>query len=84
LSEVCQPTAEGTPNASCDFYSHYPEIRIMKQKSSEDVVMALKSIFAAHGILQEIVADNMPFNSYVMGQFASLWVSRSPRPALKV
>jgi hypothetical protein len=56
-----------------DFYSHYPEIRIMKQKRGEDVVMALKSIFAAHGVPQEIVADNMPFNSYVMGQFASLW-----------
>ena len=56
-----------------DFYSHYPEIRIMRQKRGEDVIMALKSIFAAHGVPQEIVADNMPFNSYVMNQFASHW-----------
>lgn len=64
---------EKTYLVAVDFYSHYPEIRVMRQKRGEDVVMALKSIFAVHGVPQEILADNMPFNSYVMAKFASQW-----------
>jgi hypothetical protein len=35
--------------------------------------MHLKSIFSRHGILEEIVADNMPFNSLKMQRFAGEW-----------
>ena len=35
--------------------------------------MALKSIFAVHGVPDETVAGNMLFNSYAMNSFASEW-----------
>lgn len=56
-----------------DFYSHFPELRLMKQKKSEDVVAALKSIFAVHGVPLEIIADNMPFGSIELAKFAKEW-----------
>ena len=56
-----------------DFYSHYPELRVVKQKRGEDVIMALKSIFAVHGVPNRIIADNMPFSSLAMTQFSSAW-----------
>lgn len=56
-----------------DFYSHFPELRVMKNKRSEDVISALKSIFAVHGTPTEIVADNMPFSSWSMHGFANEW-----------
>jgi len=56
-----------------DFYSHFPEMRVLKQKRSEDVIAALKSIFAVHGIPTEIIADNMPFGSLDMSRFAQAW-----------
>ena len=56
-----------------DFYSHFPELRLLKQKRSEDVVAALKSIFAVHGVPADIVADNMPFSSQSMLHFAQEW-----------
>ena len=56
-----------------DFYSHFPELRLLKQKRSEDVIAALKSIFAVHGVPASIMADNMPFNSCLMNQFAGEW-----------
>lgn len=56
-----------------DFYSHYPELRLMRGKTANDVIMALKSIFAVHGIPVEVIADNMPFGSASMLQFAKEW-----------
>ena len=56
-----------------DFHSHYPEIRLVKHKRAEDVIIALKSIFAVHGVPREIIADNMPFNSFTMTKFAADW-----------
>lgn len=49
------------------FNSHYPGLRIVRQKHGKDVVMALKSVFAP----DKTVADNMPFGSYAMNAFAS-------------
>ena len=56
-----------------DCYSHYPELRLLKRKSAEDVIMALKSIFAVHGVPVSVIADNMPFNSQAMHLFATDW-----------
>jgi hypothetical protein len=56
-----------------DFYSHFPELRLLKQKRSEDVITALKSMFAVHGVPASIMADNMPFNSAQMNEFAKDW-----------
>ena len=56
-----------------DCYSHFPELRLLRRKTAEDVVLALKSIFAVHGVPVSILADNMPFSSRVMQTFASSW-----------
>ena len=56
-----------------DFFSHYPEVRLIPQKRGEDVVMALKSIFAVHGVPATVITDNMPFNSATMTGFAKDW-----------
>ena len=56
-----------------DFFSHYPELRLLSRKTAFDVILALKSIFATHGVPLEVVADNMPFNSSEMRGFASEW-----------
>jgi len=54
-----------------DCYSHFPELRILKQKKAEDVIMALKSIFSVHGVPVTIMADNMPFNSQRMRELVT-------------
>jgi hypothetical protein len=56
-----------------DFYSHYPELRLLAGKTAKDVIMALKSVFAVHGVPVEVIADNMPFNSALLKQFAAEW-----------
>lgn len=56
-----------------DMYSHFPELRLMQKKTASDVIMGLKSMFAVHGVPKAIMADNMPFNSIQMEQFASEW-----------
>lgn len=56
-----------------DFYSHYPELRLMKGKTAADVIQALKSIFSVHGVPLDVIADNMPFGSATMLEFAELW-----------
>ena len=66
-----------------DFYFHYPELRIIKGKTAKYVTLALKSIFAVHGVPIDVVADNMPFGSMALRQFASEWgfniTTSSPR-----
>ena len=56
-----------------DFYSHFPELHLLKQKRCEGVIAALKSIFAVHGVPASIMADNMPFNSCLMSQLVGEW-----------
>jgi len=56
-----------------DCYSHFPELRILKRKTAEDIIMALKAIFSVHGVPVSIMADNMPFNSLAMQTFAKEW-----------
>lgn len=56
-----------------DCYSHFPELRILKNKKADDVIMALKSVFSVHGIPIQIMADNMPFNSLKMRDFSKDW-----------
>nr|XP_039272273.1 uncharacterized protein K02A2.6-like [Styela clava] len=46
-----------------DYFSKYPEIARLQNKTSYSVISAMKEIFARHGIPEKIVADNMPFNS---------------------
>jgi len=56
-----------------DFYSHFPELRLLVKKRAQDVILALKSIFSVHGVPIEVVADNMPFASAEMTKFAEQW-----------
>ena len=50
-----------------DCMSHYPELRQMKGKTANHVVMALKFIY---GVPMLVFADNMPFSSQQMLAFA--------------
>ena len=56
-----------------DYYSKYPELALLENKTSECVISHVKSISARHGIPEEIVADNQPFGSYSFRQFAESW-----------
>ena len=41
-----------------DYYSKFPETSLLSSKTSSSVVVNLKSIFARHGVPDELVADN--------------------------
>ena len=66
-----------------DFYSKYPEVIPMKSKTAKATIVALKSIFARHGIPNKIIADNMPFNSKEFHEFGKKWnfkvITSSPK-----
>lgn len=55
-----------------DCHSHFPELRRFKGKSAADVIVALKSMFAIHGVPLSILADNMPFGSQMFHLTAKL------------
>ena len=53
-----------------DYYSKFPELAKLEYKTAECVIIHLKSMFARHGIPQELVSDNMPFASQRFRDFA--------------
>lgn len=57
-----------------DYYSKYPEIPYLNTKTAESVILALKEIFARHGIPEVIHGNNMPFNSCLLKEFAKDWL----------
>ena len=56
-----------------DYFSKYSEVTRLSSKNSEAVIMAMKDMFARHGIPERLIADNMPFNSVKFKDFASKW-----------
>ena len=56
-----------------DYFSKYPEVARLSSKNSEAVILAMKDMFARHGIPERLIADNMPFNSASFKDFASKW-----------
>ena len=56
-----------------DYYSKYPELFLLRDKTSQSVITSMKSVFARHGIPDEVIADNMPFSSKECIQFAQEW-----------
>ena len=66
-----------------DYFSKFPEISRLQIKTASSIITHLKSIFARHGVPDELVADNTPFASRELQDFASLWGFRittsSPR-----
>jgi len=66
-----------------DYFSKYPEVTELKQKTAQAVITGLKPILARHGIPEQIIADNNPFGSLKMIEFAKRWnfqiITSSPR-----
>ena len=67
-----------------DYYSRYIEVAKLPTESSNDTITLLKSIFAHHGIPQEVHSDNGPqFSSSMFKQFSEEYkfvhVTSSPR-----
>ncbi|XP_041439819.1 uncharacterized protein K02A2.6-like [Xenopus laevis] len=56
-----------------DYFSKYPEVLRLSDKSAHSVIARLKAIFARHGIPQELVSDHVPFASHEMISFANTW-----------
>lgn len=56
-----------------DYYSKFIETSLMRAKTEGTIVMHMKSIFARHGIPEELVSDNMPYNSKEFKHFVSDW-----------
>ena len=56
-----------------DYFSKYPEVLQVSNKTADTTISKMKSIFARHGIPQTVVADNMPFGSRAFQQFAKAW-----------
>ena len=57
-----------------DYYSHYPEIALLTNESSRQVITHLKSLFARYGIPSCCVSDGGPqFASAEFKQFAKDW-----------
>jgi hypothetical protein len=68
-----------------DYFSKYPEVCYLVDITAASVILRLKSIFARHGIPEELIADNMPFNSLALTKLANQWnfvvTTSSPRYA---
>ena len=66
-----------------DYFSKYPEVVHLENKTATGVIRALKPIFARHGIPDEFMSDNMPFSSHRFTTFAREWgfklTTSSPR-----
>ena len=54
-----------------DYFLKDPEVAYPSSKNSEAAMMAMKDMFAGHGIPERLIADNMPFNSVKFKDFAS-------------
>ena len=56
-----------------DYYSKWIELVKLKYKNSDEIISVLKTIFSIHGIPKVLIADNMPFNSEKLRNFANNW-----------
>ena len=54
-----------------DYYSKYPEMAPLKNKTAETIIQRMKSIFARHGITERLICDNMPFASRQFHSFVA-------------
>ena len=66
-----------------DYFSKWPEVSKLEQKTAKCVISHMKTNFARYGIPENLVADNMPYGSAEMKQFADDWgftiTTSSPR-----
>lgn len=56
-----------------DYYSKFIEISLMCDKTAGTIITHMKSIFARYGIPEELISDNMPYNSKEFKQFQNDW-----------
>jgi len=56
-----------------DYFSKYPEVVPVNNKTAETTIKVMKTIFARHGIPLTVVADNMPFSSKALRKFSQEW-----------
>lgn len=56
-----------------DYFSKYPEVLNIRDKTAHTVINKMKSVFARVGIPKEIVCDHVPFASQEMRKFATAW-----------
>ena len=57
-----------------DYFSKFPVIRKLNTTTSSAIITHLKSIFAEHGIPEELVTDNGPqYSSHEFSKFCSEW-----------
>ena len=63
------------PWATVDYYySHYPEIALLSNESSRQVIIHLKSLFSRYGIPSKCISDGgLQFASEEFRQFTSEW-----------
>lgn len=66
-----------------DYFSKFVEVLFLSDKTAASIITCLKSVFARHGIPQELVSDNMPFASQEFQTFAMdrgfLTITSSPK-----
>ena len=60
-----------------NYFSKYPELLPLPDKTASTIVEQCKSVFARHGILVKIVSDNMPFLSNEFLAFANTWDNKT-------
>lgn len=56
-----------------DYYSKWIEVYQINTKSANEVICKLKDVFSRFGVVDELVSDNIPFNSFVFREFSSEW-----------
>uniref|UniRef100_A0A803SS84 Gypsy retrotransposon integrase-like protein 1 n=1 Tax=Anolis carolinensis TaxID=28377 RepID=A0A803SS84_ANOCA len=56
-----------------DYFSKYPEVVSLPDKTARTVIVKMKSVFARHGTPLIVVSDNMPFASQEFKVFAKEW-----------
>lgn len=58
-----------------DYFSKYPEVARLSNKTSQAVTMVTKDMYTGHtrSIPEKVIADYMPFNNLKSYRFASGW-----------
>ncbi|GBL99461.1 hypothetical protein AVEN_68758-1 [Araneus ventricosus] len=67
-----------------DYYSKFIEVQLISSLQATVVIPAIKSIFARHGILLELISDGGPqFNSLDFDCFAKSWTFKHAKVSPK-
>uniref|UniRef100_A0A8C1X2E4 Gypsy retrotransposon integrase-like protein 1 n=1 Tax=Cyprinus carpio TaxID=7962 RepID=A0A8C1X2E4_CYPCA len=56
-----------------DYFSKYPEVLKLSDKTSASLIAHFKTVFARHGVPETLIADHVPFASAEMARFALDW-----------